>query len=96
MTFVFISVNYFAAVLRYDFAEESDAFKFFVIYIQGFIILALSIYLGYRETYNAILYFSPMQNNTDYLKTSVMILWHIAYYGPTYWIVFHSMIGIDY
>ena len=25
-----------------------------------------------------------------------MILWHIAYYGPTYWIVIHSMIGIDY
>ena len=96
MTFVFISVNYFAAVLRYDFAEESEAFKFFVIYVQGLMILALSVYLGYRETYNAIQYFSPLQTKLDYLKATAMIAWHIAYYGPTYWIVIHSMIGIDY
>ena len=89
-------MNYFAAVLRYNFAEESDAFKFFVIYVLGVMILALSIYLGYRETYNAIQYFSPMQSKVDYFKALAMIAWHIVYYGPTYWIVIHSMIGIDY
>ena len=83
-------------MLRYDFAEESDAFKLFVIYVQGLMILTLSIYLGYRESYNAIEYFSPLQTKSDYLKALGMITYHIAYYGPTYWIVIHSMIGIDY
>ena len=58
--------------------------------------LALSIYLGYRETYNAIQYYMPFVKSTDYLKALWLIIWHFAYYGPTYFIVIQSMIKIDY
>jgi len=90
------SIHYFAAVLDYNFAENSDAKKVFVIYIHGTFILGLSFYLGYRESFNAISYFQPMNDYSDYMKSLGMIVWHIAYYGPTYWIISRSMIGIDY
>ena len=60
LCFIITSIHYLAATLHYNFAEtafKNEFYKQFVIYIQGSFILALSVYLGYRETVNPIFYF---------------------------------------
>ena len=92
---MFTSIHFFASVLHYNFTEQSELYKNLALYVQGSIILALSVYLGYRETINAILYFEPLQSCEGLLKALCMIIWHIAYYGPTYWIVIQNMVNRD-
>ena len=57
-------------------------------------LLPFALYLGYRETINSILFYRT--TNNFYLKALLAIIYHILYYGPTYYIVISSLIGIDY
>ena len=42
------------------------------------------------------MYFRPMNQYSDYLKALGMVIYHVIYYGPTYYIVISSILGIDY
>ena len=88
------SIHYFAAVLHYEFEKESYAYKYFVIKINGPMLLPFAFYLGYRESIKSILFYRTTK--FFYLKAFLAIIYHILYYGPTYYIVIRSLIEIDY
>ena len=100
LSFVLTSIHYFAATLQYEFENTSKLYKISVIFIQGSIILTISLYLGYRETINAIMFYTKKQNFDSLwskemfqylLKILGAICWHVLYYGPTYYAVIYNM-----
>ena len=60
---------------------------------MGPMLIPIALYLGYREVVNPIMFYRSY--NYFYLRAFACIMYHVLYYGPTYFIVINSLYEID-